>query len=375
MNEPLSDAAAMALALDLAREAQGFTSPNPPVGAVIRREGAVVGQGATQPPGGPHAEIVALRMAGDLARGATLFVTLEPHSFQGRTPPCTDAIIAAGIAAVHVAVLDPNPRVNGAGVAQLRAAGIAVEVGLGADAAARLVAPFAHWLAAGQPLGIAKIAMSLDGKIATRAGQSQWITGPEARARGHQLRQASDAIVVGIETALADDPRLTTRLPDLPPERLRHPLRVVVDSRGRLPPTARMLDPATPGHTLVATTEHAPAAWRTALADRGAEVVVLPAAAGGRVDLAALWSLLGARGALTALIEGGGALLGAAVAAGLVGRVVAFVAPLIIGGQAAPGPVGDPGVAALAAARRLRWATVERVGADVLLDGDLIEFS
>ncbi len=368
----MTDAAAMALALDLARGARGFSSPNPPVGAVVARDGAVVGTGATQPAGGPHAETLALADAGEQARGATLFVTLEPHGFHGHTPPCTDAIIAAGVARVVVSVLDPNPRVNGQGVAQLREAGIAVEVGLCAGEARALIAPFAHWLARRQPLGIAKFAMSLDGKIATRAGASQWITGPATRERGHALRQASDAIVAGITTALMDDPRLTTRLPDLPPDRVRHPLRVVVDSRGRLPLSARMIAPETPGKTLVATTEASDAAWRDALAGRGVEVAVMPATSAGQVDLAALWSLLGARGALTALVEGGGTLLGSLISAALIQRVVAFVAPIVIGGGAAPGPVGDPGVAALIDAPRLAWSAIERVGEDVMLSAEVL---
>ncbi len=366
-----TDEALMQQALVLARSAQGFSSPNPPVGAVIARDGVVVGMGATQPVGGPHAEVQALRMAGDLARGATLYVTLEPHQFQGRTPPCTDAIIAAGIQAVFVAMLDPNPRVQGAGVAQLRTAGLRVELGLGAAAAERLIAPFAHWLATKRPFGIAKIAMSLDGKIATHTGASQWITSAAARTHGHLLRQASGAILVGIETALADDPRLTTRLPDLPPEAIRHPLRVVLDTRGRLPPTARMLDLATPGQTLIATTNQSDPVWRAAMAARGAEILVLPRNAQGRVDLTALWDALGARGVLTVVIEGGSQVLGAAISAGFVQRVWAFVAPIIIGGDGAPGPVGGAGAATLADALRLRWVTVERVGEDVLLAGDV----
>jgi diaminohydroxyphosphoribosylaminopyrimidine deaminase/5-amino-6-(5-phosphoribosylamino)uracil reductase len=372
MTLPLDDAAAMRVALALARTVQGFSSPNPPVGAVIVRDGTIVGQGATQPRGAPHAEVVALLQAGERARGATLYVTLEPHNFQGRTPPCTDAIIAAGIASVQVAVLDPNPRVAGGGVAQLRAAGIAVEVGLGAAEAARLVAPFAHWLAFHRPLGIAKFASSLDGKIATRTGDARWITGPAARAEGHRLRQASDAIIVGSRTAIIDDPLLTTRLPDLPPDQIRHPLRVVVDAHGSLPATARMLAPDVPGHTLVATTDLAPIAWREQMATCGAEVVVFPTDAAGRVDLAALWDALGARGCLVALIEGGGTLLGAALAAGLVQRVVAFVAPLLIGGSTASGAVGDPGAARLNDAIRLRWTAIQPIGDDIMLHGDVI---
>jgi diaminohydroxyphosphoribosylaminopyrimidine deaminase / 5-amino-6-(5-phosphoribosylamino)uracil reductase len=368
----VTDGEAMALALDLARSARAWSSPNPPVGAVIVRDAVVVGQGATQPVGGLHAEVMALREAGDLAQGATMAVTLEPHSFHGRTPPCTDAIIAAGIATVHVATLDPNPRVHGQGVAQLQAAGIVVTIGQGADEAEWLVAPFAHWLETSHPLGIAKFAMSLDGKIATRTGASQWITGPAARHATHGLRNASDAIVVGIGTALADDPLLTTRLPDLPPERMHHPLRVVADSAGRLPITARMLAPDMPGKMLIATTEKSSPEWRASMTNRGAEILALPATSDGRVDLVALWDALGKRGCLMAMVEGGGTLLGAAVAAGLIQRVAAFVAPIIIGGATASGPVGDPGVAALANALRLRWHQVTPVGDDLLLEGEIV---
>ena len=374
MRMPMTTSAedAMRLALTLARGVRGFSSPNPPVGAVIVRDGTVVGEGATQPIGGLHAEIMALRMAGALAHDATLYVTLEPHSFHGRTPPCTDAIIAAGIRTVQIAMLDPNPRVHGAGVAQLQAAGLMVTVGLCVDEAAPLLAPFAHWLTTKRPLGIAKIAMSLDGKIATRTGQSQWITGPDARERGHALRQASDAILIGIGTALADDPLLTTRLPTLPSEQIRHPLRVVVDSTGRLPITARMLHPTTPGRTLLATTDRSDPAWRVALIAAGAEVLVLPSSLNQMVDLPALWDVLGERGMLTLLIEGGSALLGAAITTGLVQRVVAFIAPILIGGKAAPGSVGGLGIATLSDALRLRWTAVERIGDDVLLAGDVV---
>ena len=365
----MTDDAAMHLALELAAGAQGFSSPNPPVGAVIVRAGVVLGTGATQPLGGPHAEIVALRAAGELAQGATLFVTLEPHCFHGHTPPCTDAIIAAGISTVVVATLDPNPRVHGAGVAQLRAAGITVVVGPGAAQATTLIAPFAHWLATQQPLGIAKFAMSLDGKIATHTGESQWITGPAARTQGHTLRQASDAILVGSVTAVADDPRLTTRLPDHDPAHLRHPLRVVVDSRGTLPATARML--TAPGQTLIATTAASDPDWRRRLTECGAAIILLPASPLGHVDLVALWQVLGERGALTVLIEGGGTILGAAIAAGLVQRVHAFIAPRLIGSSAAPGPVGDPGFAALTDAPHLRWTRLERLGDDIWLEGDV----
>ena len=225
-------------------------SPNPPVGAVLVRDGEVVGEGYTQPPGQAHAEIVAIRQAGPRARGATLYTTLEPCNHQGRTGPCSEAIIEAGVVEVHSAVTDPNPHVKGGGLSRLSEAGIAVSTGEMAGEASRLIEAYAKLVKTGRPFVTAKFAMSLDGKIATRTGSSQWITGEEARAYGHRLRAASDAVMVGINTVLADDPRLTAR--DGSGAALdRQPLRVVVDSRGRIPREARML--GEPGSTLVVT--------------------------------------------------------------------------------------------------------------------------
>ena len=245
-----TDAAYMGLALSLAERAVGSVSPNPPVGAVLVRDGEVVGEGYTQPPGQAHAEIVAIRQAGPRARGATLYTTLEPCNHQGRTGPCSEAIIEAGVAEVHSAVMDPNPHVKGGGLSRLSEAGIAVSTGEMAGEASRLIEAYAKLVTTGTPFVTAKFAMSLDGKIATRTGSSQWITGEEARAYAHRLRAASDAVMVGINTVLADDPRLTAR--DGSGEALgRQPLRVVVDSRGRIPREARML--GEPGSTLIVT--------------------------------------------------------------------------------------------------------------------------
>ena len=245
-----TDAAFMGLALSLALKAVGSVSPNPPVGAVLVRDGEVVGEGYTQPPGQAHAEIVAIRQAGPRARGATLYTTLEPCNHQGRTGPCSEAIIEAGVVEVHSAVTDPNPRVKGGGLSRLSEAGIAVSTGEMAGEASRLIEAYAKHVTTGTPFVTAKFAMSLDGKIATRTGSSQWITGEEARAYAHRLRAASDAVMVGINTVLADDPRLTAR--DGSGAALgRQPLRVVVDSRGRIPREARML--GEPGSTLVVT--------------------------------------------------------------------------------------------------------------------------
>ncbi|MBI2873416.1 MAG: bifunctional diaminohydroxyphosphoribosylaminopyrimidine deaminase/5-amino-6-(5-phosphoribosylamino)uracil reductase RibD [Chloroflexi bacterium] len=353
----------MAQALELARQALGQVSPNPAVGAVLVKEDKVVGQGYTQPPGGPHAEIVALQQAGERSRGATLYVTLEPCCHYGRTPPCTDALLAAGVSDVHMSVVDPNPLVAGKGKRQLEDAGLRVNVGDGDEEARRLNEAYFKHIVSGLPFVTAKFATSLDGKIATATGESRWITGEEARRTVHQMRAVSDAVMVGIDTALADDPQLTAREGERPLER--QPLRVVVDSTGRLPARARLL--AGPGRALVATARMSPSR-RSALERSGAEVVSLPGE-DGRVDLPALLRLLGQRGVMSILVEGGGALLGSFFQQRLVDKVVAFIAPIIIGGREAPSPVGGQGFPSLSEALRLHLVTVESVGEDLMLTG------
>jgi diaminohydroxyphosphoribosylaminopyrimidine deaminase/5-amino-6-(5-phosphoribosylamino)uracil reductase len=354
----------MALALAEARLACGWSSPNPPVGAVVVRDGVVVGRGHTQPPGREHAEVMALRQAGPAARGADLFVTLEPCAHHGRTPPCTAAIIAAGVARVHVAVRDPNPSVDGAGLRVLAAAGIPTTLDDGHAPAAELIEGFATHILTGQPLVIAKYAMSLDGRIATRTGHARWITSAPARTHVHGLRAIVDAILVGAGTAIADDPLLTARLPGGPPPH--QPLRVVLDSSGRVPLTARLYDPLLPGETLLATTDRVPAAHRDALLARGVAVAILPGGPAG-VDLPALLHLLGQRGVTSLLVEGGARVLGAFAGAGLVHKVLAYIAPVIIGGATAPGPVAGEGVATMADALRLTQPRVECFGPDLLV--------
>ncbi len=353
----------MERALDLARGGLGTTSPNPSVGCVIVKDGQVVGEGATQPPGGPHAEKVALEQAGSRARGATLYVTLEPCSRHNRTPPCTTAIIEAGIAQVHLAVLDPNPE-QGQGRAELEAAGIATVLGDGEREARRVSEAFFKWITTGLPFVYGKFAASLDGKIATHSGESQWITGESARGFVHDLRGQVDAIMVGSNTALRDDPRLTPRLGDGSTERL--PTRVVVDSTARLPATARML--GEPGKTLVATTSRAPDDARRALESAGAEVLTLPQGVGG-VDLSSLLAALGARNMTSVLAEGGGELLGSLFEQRLVDKVLAFIAPIVIGGREAPTPVEGQGIALLSEALRLRDVEVLRLDDDMLITG------
>ncbi len=366
MTNPPDALAWMHRALALAARARGRTSPNPMVGAVIVKEGVLLGEGFHPRAGEPHAEIFALRAAGAAARGASLYVTLEPCCHFGRTPPCTRALIAAGIAQVHIAMLDPNPRVAGKGQAELEAAGIRTTVGLAASEATELNAAFAKYITTRRPFVTAKFAMSLDGKIATRTGDARWITGAESRARVHTWRDESDAILVGLNTVLSDDPELTTRLnrPDV-----HHPLRVIVDSRGRLPLTARVLDPALPGRTLVATTDRMAIATRHALETR-AEVWVLPEYR-GRVDLTALMRKLGEREITTVLAEGGGTLLASLLEQGLVDQILAFVAPLLIGGESAPSPLRGAGIAHLAEACHLERMRVERMGTDILISGYL----
>ncbi len=356
----------MERALELARGALRAAAPHAGVGCVIVKDGVVVGEGATLPNRSSHAETVALTQAGEAARGASMYVSLEPCSHYGRTPPCSTAIIDAGIAEVHIATLDPNPLVSGRGKAEMEQAGIRIAIGEMEREARRVHEAFFKWITTGLPFVYAKFASTLDGKIATSTGESKWITGEEARSRVHRLRAAADAVMVGYNTAHRDDPRLTARNGDAP---LPHqPLRVVVDSKGRMSPEARML--AEPGDTLVAVTKSAPKTARRALESAGAKVVVLPTA-DGKVDLRALLKDLGDREIGSVLVEGGGELLGSFFTQGLVDKLFAFLALVIIGGRHAPTSVAGTGFAELSKALRLRDVEVERVGDDLLVSGYL----
>jgi len=352
-------------ALALACQA-GAVSPNPAVGAVLVRDGRIVGEGFTQPPGGPHAEVVALEQAGEAARGATLYVSLEPCCHQGRTPPCTRAIIAAGMAAVHFPILDPDLHVRGRGRDELVAAGIAVHVGEGEEEARRLNEAYIKHRTTGLPFVIAKFAASLDGRIAAPSGESRWISGPEAREWAHGLRTEVDAILCGANTIVVDDPQLTARPGGQAADR--QPLRVVADSRGRTPASARVL--AGPGRVLIATSDRSNTAWRAAMEAAGAEVLVLPRA-GDSLDLAALLRALGERDVLSLLVEGGGVIIGALFDQGLVDKVHAIIAPMIVGASDAPAAVAGRGARRLADAWRLHEVMVERLGEDVLVAGYL----
>ena len=357
----------MERAVALAEGGRGRVSPNPMVGAVLVRDGRVVGEGFHRAAGRAHAEAEALAAAGAEAAVATCYVTLEPCAHHGRTPPCADALVAAGVARVVAAVQDPDPRVDGAGLARLRGAGVTVELGLGAEAAATQNAAYLTHRRLGRPRVTLKAAASLDGKVAAPDGSSRWITGPAARADAHRLRAEADAVMVGAGTALADDPRLTVRLPGWAG---RQPLRVLVDAAGRVGPGGHLFD--TEAETLVATTPAAPAtavdAWKAA----GAEVLicaewtVMVGGVGRGVDLHDLARALGERGVLELMVEGGPRLQASLWAAGLADRLVWYLAPLAIGGQAAPGLLGD-GAATLTDARRLRLASADRLGDDLRL--------
>jgi diaminohydroxyphosphoribosylaminopyrimidine deaminase/5-amino-6-(5-phosphoribosylamino)uracil reductase len=334
----------MAVALRLAARGLGRTWPNPAVGCVVVKDGRVVGRGWTQPGGRPHAEVEALRRAGAEALGATAYISLEPCAHYGQTPPCTMALLHAGIRRAVIATTDPDPRVDGRGIAQLRQAGVAVEVGLEGAAAASLNAGFFLRVRAGRPRVTLKLATSLDGRIATRAGASRWITGQAARELGHHLRATHDAILIGSGTALADDPALTCRLPGLDD---RTPVRIVLDGRLRLRPDSRLAASARAAPTWVITCADARAQRRAALERRGVEVLEAPASASGALDLTAVLALLAARGLTRVLVEGGSAIAAAFLGAGLIDRLVWFQAPLVIGGDglAAVGALGRDALA------------------------------
>jgi diaminohydroxyphosphoribosylaminopyrimidine deaminase/5-amino-6-(5-phosphoribosylamino)uracil reductase len=330
---------------------------------VLVHEGRVVGRGVTQPGGRPHAEAEALRMAGAAARGSTAYVTLEPCSHHGRTPPCADALVSAGIARAVVALRDPDPRVSGRGSSALQAAGIAVAAGLCEAEAREVNAGFFSRIANGRPLVTAKAATGLDGRIATHKGQSRWITGPAARARAHLLRATHDAVMLGIGTAAIDDPQLTVRLPGLATA---SPVRIVVDARLRLPLTHRLVRTAKEIPTWIITSDEADAGRVAALAECGVETITVTRDPEGEYpDLRAALQALGQRGLTRVLVEGGGHLLAALLRAQLVDRLVWFRAGMIIGGDGVPVAVAF-GVDKLDEAPRFVRQSVEPCGDDVV---------
>ena len=356
----------MQQALALAARGQGFVEPNPMVGCVIVRDGQVIGEGWHQRFGGPHAEIEALRAAGERAKGASLYVTLEPCCHQGKTPPCTDAIIAAGIQRVVAAMQDPFPQVAGGGLAQLAAAGITVQVGLHEAEARALNAPYLKLLSTGRPWVIAKWAMTLDGKIATCTGDSRWISSEASRAIVHQLRSRVDAIVVGRGTAQRDDPLLTARLENAQPPR--NAARVILDSAARLSSQSQLVRTARQIPTHVATGPDAPESEVRRLTAAGCEVLVLPASDRGQ-RLMFLLDELGRRRMTNILVEGGSEVLGSFFDARQIDEVHAFVAPKLFGGDGARGPIGGVGIAAVADCLQLDRPELRRLGDDFYLSG------
>ena len=357
----ITDAQAMQMAIAEGARGRLSAPPNPWVGCVVVRDGSIIGRGFHVRPGEAHAEVAALAEAGDAAAGATAYVSLEPCVHHGRTPPCTDALVAAGVKRVVFALEDPDARVRGAGAAALRAAGIEVVGGVEAEAAAESLLPYLHHRATGRPFIVIKAAVSLDGKIAAADRTSQWITGEEARSDAHGLRAASQAVVVGSGTALADRPRLTARGPDA--GRFAQPLRVLLDATGRVPAEGPLFDMSL-APTLVVTTAQAEGsavrAWKTA----GAEVEEVGAGHGGGVDAAATFELLGRRGLLQALVEGGSTLQGSLMKEGLADEVVLYTSGVVLGDGAVPLWSGLA-VPSLAGAPRWRLVTVDRIGDDV----------
>ena len=355
----------MAQALVLAARGLGTTSPNPPVGAVVVRKGRVIGAGYHRRAGGPHAEVLALRRAGTRARGATLYVTLEPCCHvDKRTPPCAPLILKNGIARLVVAMADPNPKVRGRGIAALRRAGVKVDVGIGRSEAETLIEPYRTRIRTGYPFVTLKVAATLDGKIATSRRESQWITGLGARRVVRTLRAASDGILVGIGTVLADDPSLTTGQKSVSSV---NPLRIVLDPNLRIPMGSQVLTDGK-ARTLLVATGAAPKTRREILRRRGVEVLVLPEH-DGRIEWKALLAELGRRGLNALLIEGGGEVNASALQSGVVDRMIYFIAPKVLGGHDAVGAVGGICPPHLTDAVRLRDVTVSHVGSDIMIEG------
>lgn len=359
----------MQMALDLAGKALGRTSPNPMVGAVVVKGDRVVGTGFHARAGNPHAEVLALAQAGEAARGATLYVTLEPCCHHGRTGPCTEVVIRAGVRRVVAAMTDPNPLVAGCGLKRLAEAGLDVASGVMEAEALRLNEVFVKYITTKVPFVVMKAAMTLDGKIATRTGQSRWITGPEAREYVHRLRDRYDAIMVGVGTVLADDPSLTTRLPE---GGGKDPVRIIVDGNARTPPGAGVIQRSSGASVIIAVTTKAPRERVRALQESGAHVLVIDGPGPG-VNLPGLLAELGAREITGVLVEGGAGIHGSMLEAGVVDKVVWFIAPKFFGGAEAPGPVAGRGVVAPGDAYLLRDVEVCRFGEDIGLVGYMIQ--
>jgi diaminohydroxyphosphoribosylaminopyrimidine deaminase/5-amino-6-(5-phosphoribosylamino)uracil reductase len=361
MKQEDRDAGWMRAALGLARRGLGRVWPNPAVGCVIVANGRVVGRGRTADGGRPHAESIALAEAGEAARGATAYVTLEPCSHTGETPPCADALVAAGISRVVVAAGDPDPRVDGAGIARLRGAGVAVEIGCLGDQATALNRGFLTRIASGRPMITLKLAASIDGRIATGTGESRWITGPRARAEVHLMRAQADAVLVGAGTVRSDDPRLDVRHMGIAGA---NPVRVVVSGALSLPRDGNLARTAAEIPLWLCHDPEASDDRRRAWTDLGAQLIEIPFQADGQLDLSAMMQRLGERGLTRVLCEGGARLAAALVEDGLVDEIVSYGAGLVLGSEAIPA-VGPLDVAALQLAPRFRLVDVATVGPDM----------
>lgn len=362
----------MTLALRLAEKGLGKTSPNPMVGAIVLSRGRIVGQAYHHAAGQAHAEVLALRQAGHLARGATLYVTLEPCShLKKRTPPCAPTVIQSGVRRVVVAMADPNPAVSGKGIAQLRRAGLSVTVGVARKGAEALNRAYSHWIVTQQPYVMLKAGMTLDGQIATARGESKWITGLPSRQEVHRLRSSMDAVIVGIGTILKDNPSLTARrFPGLTALAATQPTRIVVDSRLRIARSAKILTQQSSAKTIIATTKAAPQARRRALEREGLEVLLLPSLK-GHVSLKHLLAALGQRGMLSVMVEGGGELNAAFLSSKLVQHVRFYMAPILLGGTTSTGVIGGASPRRLAQAWKLRQVRTWALGTDVVIEGEV----
>ena len=354
----------MKRATELAREAVGLSSPNPPVGAVVVRDGQIVGEGHTLPIGQAHAEVIALSQAGELARGSTLYTTLEPCCHFGKTPPCTRGIIEAGISKVHIATIDPNSLVNGKGISELESAGLDICLDECGEEAKEIAEAYIKFVTTGVPFVVAKFAMSLDGKIASASGDSKWISSEDSRSYARDLRFRNDAVIVGIGTVLNDNPRLTAR-DSLGVPRAKQPLRIIVDSSARVPLSAQIFHEHGP---ILVVTARGIGNRLESLRASGIQVIQLPAE-DGSIDLRALLEVLGEREITSLLVEGGGTLLGSFFDFGLVDKVVAFISPVILGGKNSPSPIAGIGVTTIANAIRLKRSYVNAFGEDVMMTG------
>jgi len=354
----------MKRALALARRARGYTCPNPMVGAIVVRNGTKVGEGYHRACGQPHAEAEALVRAGSKARGATIYITLEPCDHVGRTPSCTEAILTAGIKRVVTGAGDPNPKVQGKGLARLRQAGVEVVTGILEQECRDLNRDYNHYISTGLPWVTLKWAMTLDGKIATRTGDSRWVSGEAAQRYAHRLRAKHASVLVGLGTALADDPLLTVRH-----VRGRQPTRIVLDGRGELLLESRLVQSAMDVPLWVAITQLAPEDWRWALVDKGVKVLEIAADTHGHIDIMALLCELGSREVMSLLVEGGSKTLGSFFDAGLWNQASVVIAPKLAGGKEAPGPFGGKGIGKMAEVRALADVHWRRLGDDLIIEG------